>query len=137
MLDQILEGFRKAAESSTQAQRDMMEQYSQQWRSMPISAAKASGDWMVGFQKRVTEAASETLHKQQELIESTYRAALLVLEQVFRAARMKSPEELRPLVDETWSKLAETIRSQSDAQLRELQNALERWLKLVQSAPHE
>jgi hypothetical protein len=50
---------------------------------------------------------------------------------------VKSPEELRPLFEETWTKLSETIKSQSALQLRELQSGLERWLKMIQSTPHD
>ena len=133
MFDQVFESFRKASESSLQAQQDFFKGWLQQWPSTPFTAAGAAGDWG-DVQKRWQEAATEALNKHRSLLDTTYKSSIDLLEQSFRFSEARSPEDLRRLSEEFWRKLTETFKAQSESQYRELRNATEKWIDKAQSA---
>jgi len=135
MFDQLFEGFRKASESALQAQQDMFKQWVQQIPTAPMGTAKASGDWNMAFQKRWTEAVTDTLKKHRELLDSSYEAGIQILEQGVRVSDAKSPEEFKRLIEELWRKLSDSFKEQSEAQFRELQKGAERFLEMAQKVP--
>lgn len=134
MFDQLFESFRKASESSLQAQQDIFKQWVQQWPSAPMNTAGVSAEWSEALQKRWIESSTEALNKHRELLDSTYKSGIQLIQQTFRLTEAKSPEDYHRLVEELWRKLSETFREQSEAQFRELQKAAERWMDMAQKA---
>ena len=146
MFDQLFESFRKASESSLQAQQEMFKQWVQQWPTAPMSPMSpmsstsptsptgASPEWAATFQKRWIEATTEGLNKHRELLDSAYKAGIQIIEQSFRVTDAKSPDEYRRLVEDIWRKLSEALKEQSEAQFRAFQKASERWTDLAQKA---
>jgi hypothetical protein len=132
MFEQLFESFRKASESSLRAQQEMFKQWSQQWPSPPLNTAGVSPEWSATFQKRWLEIATESLSKQRELIDSAYKAGIHVIEQAFRVAEAKSPEDYRRLMEELWQTLSDTFKDQSESQFREFLKATENWLAMAQ-----
>lgn len=132
MFDQLFESFRKASESSLQAQQEMFKQWMQQWPVSPAAGTGASPEWANNLQKRWLESTKETLTRHREVLDSTYRSGIQVIEQTFRVTDAKSPDEYRTLVEDLWRKLSETFKQQSEAQVREFQKAAERWLDVAQ-----
>jgi hypothetical protein len=131
MFDQLFESFRKASESSLQAQQEMFKQWWQ--HSAPIfGGAGGATDWG-DVQKRWLDYASETMNKQRALLDSLYRSGIEVIEQAFRVTEAKSPEDYRRLVEELWRKLSDSFKAQSEAQLREFQDATAKWLEKAQA----
>ena len=133
MFDQLFESFRKASESSLRAQQEIFKQWVQQWPST-TNATGASAEWTAAFQKRWLEAATESLNKHRELLDSAYKAGIDMIEQTFRVTEAKSPDDYRRLVEELWRKFAETIKEQSENQFREFQKVAENWLTMAQEA---
>jgi hypothetical protein len=130
MFDQLLESFRKASESSLRAQQEMFKQWAQQW---PLTAPAIPTEWSETVQKRCLESMTETLNKQREVLDSTYKSGLHIIEQAFRISDAKSPEDYRRLLEDLWHKLTVTIKEQSEVQFQELQKATERWLEMAQA----
>ena len=60
MFDQLFESFRKASESSLQAQQEMFKQWMQQWPVSPAAGTGASPEWANNLQKRWLESTKET-----------------------------------------------------------------------------
>lgn len=133
MFDQLFESFRKASESSLQAQQEMLKQWVQQWPT-PMNTPSISGEQSAAFQKRWLESMTETLNRHREVLDSSYRSGIQVIEQAFRVSDAKSPEDYRRIVEDLWRKLSETFKEQSETQVRELQKAAERWLDVTQKA---
>jgi hypothetical protein len=127
MFDQLFETFRKASESSLQAQQEMFKKWVQHWPASAPLGSGLSSDWGE-LQKRWKESASEALHKQRALLDSAYRSGIEVIEHSFRVAEAKSPEDYRRLVEELWRKVTDTFKAQSETQARDFQSATERWL---------
>jgi hypothetical protein len=130
-LDQMLETFQRASESSLQIQQDMFKQWTQQWSATPLNAAHFSADWMQKLQKRCMEMATESLSWQRQSLDSMYKSITDLLEQTFRLVECKTPEDYRHATEELRRKTFETIKEHSEAQLRELQKSAEKWFDLL------
>jgi hypothetical protein len=137
MFDQLFDNFRKASESSLQAQQEMFKQWMQQWPALPKGGTGGSAEWSSNLQKRWLESMKETLNRHREVLDTTYRSGIQVIEQTFRVSDAKSPDEYQRLVQDLWRKLSETFREQSEAQVREFQKASERWLDVAQQAQNQ
>jgi hypothetical protein len=134
MIDQFFETFRKASESTLQAQQDMFKQWVQSWPSPgPFTSGVSKGDWGE-LQKRVQESTSEALNKQRELLDSAYRSGIDVIEHSFRFSEARSADDYRRIVEELWRKVSDTFKAQSETQARDFQSATERWLDRTQNA---
>jgi len=118
MLDQFMETFRRASESSLQMQQDIMKQWGQQAFTAPPGATT---DWGRNFQKRCLELTVEILNKHRESLDSSYKAGIQAIEESFRMADAKSPEDYRRTAEELWRKLFDAFRSQYETQLQEFQ----------------
>ena len=58
----------------------------------------------------------ELLNKHRASLDATYAAGIQLIEQSFRAAEAKSPDEYRRLTEELWRKLFDTYQNQTEAQ---------------------
>jgi hypothetical protein len=128
--DQILESFRKASVSSLQLQQELFKQWTQQW-PWPLNTTGGAVDWMQNLQRRWGEFTSESLNRHRESLDTFYKVAIQLIEQASRLHDSKSPEEYRRGMEDVRSKMLETFKGQSDAQLREFQKTAERWFELL------
>ena len=117
MFDLLFESFRKASESSMQVPMDMIKNLTQQ---LP-SASGAGMEWSKTFQKRWAEFTLESLNKQRESLDSTYRTGIQLIEQTLRISDVKSSAEYQKIVEELWQKLLDVFKEQSESQVRDLQ----------------
>jgi hypothetical protein len=122
MLDQLFELSRKAAESSLQMQQAMFKQWTQALQSTSPMAVGISADWGGSARKQFVNFAVESLNKQRESVDSTYRAAIQLIEQTAHVAEAKSAEEAVRSVEEVWRKLFDTYKGQAETQFREFQS---------------
>jgi hypothetical protein len=134
MFAQLFESFRKASEATLLAQQDVFRQWVQQWPSAPSATPGGAGEWSEAVQKRWLDSAKDTLNKQRELLDTSYRSGIEFIEQSFHVGEAKSPEEYRRLVEDLWRKLSDNFKAQSEAQFRDFQGATERWFELARSA---
>ena len=121
MIDQIIENFRRASESSLQMQQEAFKQLSQQWSGLTPGSAGSSTDWGSSVHKRSIDLTIESMNRNCESLEQMYRSGIGLVEQALRVSEAKSPEDYRRMVDELWRKLFTTFKEQSEVQLREFQ----------------
>ena len=76
MLDQVLDNFRKASESSIQMQQDMYKKWMSQWPTTPPASGGALAEQMQTFQKRWLEQVTELMTKHREKLDSQYKAGI-------------------------------------------------------------
>jgi hypothetical protein len=132
MLDQVMESFRKASESSLQMQQDLFKQWSQQWFSSATNGTSIGPEGISSLQRRSIDLAIEALNKHRESLESSYRSSIQVLEQAFRVSEARSPEDARRMVEELWRNVLAIMKEQSEGQFREMM----RWTeKMFEVAP--
>jgi hypothetical protein len=138
MFDQLVEGMRKASESSWQMQQEMFRNWSRLWlQSAPGGAIGpvGAGDWGRGSQRRWLELGVEMLHKHREALDSTYRAGIQIIEQTFRLGDAKSIDDSRKVVEDLWRKLFDLQKVQAETQFRDFQEWFNKSAGLVQEMP--
>jgi len=132
MLDQFMEGFRKASESTMQAQQDMLRYFSQQWMGTPPMGG-APADWGRNLPHRWKDLAIEALKKQREALDATYRAGIEVIEHTFRMSEARSADDLRRTAEELWRKLFDSVKAQYESQFEEFHKWTERSFEMAQA----
>ena len=133
MFDQLIEGVRKASESSLQMQQEAFKQWTRMF-SGPAQDAGAQMDWGRGAQKRWLELGVEMLNRHREMLDSTYRSGIQIIEQTFHVSEAKTADDYRRMIDELWRKLFDLQKQQSESQIRDFQTFYEKSAALVQDA---
>jgi len=133
MFEQLFDSYRKTSESWLQMQQDVFKQLTQQWSSTPPPVAGTSTEWNRNFQKRWGDLAIEMLNKHREALDWLYKSGIQILEQSFRVSEAKSPEDYRRMVEDLWRKLFDSIKTQSEAQFRDLQRWADKSIEIVQT----
>lgn len=136
MLDQILEGFRKASESSLQLQQELWKSWGQQWLSGTMGANPAA-EWARIFQKRWLHLTLDVLEKQRQALDSSFKAGMQAIERALRASEAGGAEDYRRLAEELWHKLFQTVRSEYDNQFQDVKRWAETSFQLAQSQSQE
>ena len=131
MFEQIFESLRQTSESSLHLQQEMIKHWSQQWIFAPRGVAGASTDWSRTLQRQYVELVLELLNKHRESVNASYRAAIQVLEQLFRASDARSSDDYRHTVEDLLRRLVETTRHQLESQVGDLQSWTAKSLKVI------
>jgi hypothetical protein len=134
MFDQLVDGVRKASESSLQMQQEMFRNWTRMWLSAAPGSIGTAGDWGRGSQRRWLQLGIEMLNKHREALDSTYRAGIQIIEQTFHVADAKSVEDYRRLVEELWRKLFDLQKEQAESQFRDFQAWFSKTSGFVQEA---
>jgi len=130
MFEPVFDNLKKVTETTLRMQQEMFEKWVSLWPGVrPTQAAFAEPAQK--FQKKWAEFYEEALKKQRDTLETQFKAGLKNIEEAFRLAEAKDPEELRARTTELWQKVFETLRQSSEAQLRDLQTFAGRWTELV------
>lgn len=133
MIEQILDSFRKASQASISGQQQLFKQWLSQW---PGAAAPAGlqPDWVQSLQKQWLDSLGETLNRQRELLDASYRKGALLIEQALHVTDVKSPEEYRRLAEELWRSFSDGLKEQAEANVRDYQKATQRWVEVAQKS---
>jgi hypothetical protein len=134
MFDQLVDGVRKASESSLQMQQEMFRNWTRMWLSAAPGTASPGGEADRAAQKRWLELGLEMLNKHRSMLDATYRSGIQLIEQTFLLADAKSGEDYRKLIEELWRKLFDLQKEQAETQFRDFQAWLEKSAGLVQGA---
>jgi hypothetical protein len=136
MFEQIFENFRKATETTLQAQQDLFRQWMSQWPSIPVEAPATDSKGQVSeqvksFQKQWSEGVMALMTRHCEALDAQYRAGINTIEDALRTTEAKSPEEFCKLTEELWRKSFEVLKQTIENQVRDFQVAVERWSELM------
>ena len=134
MFDQLIDGVRKASESSMQMQQEMLKNWTKMF-SAPMAEAGVPGvpaDWGKGGQKRWLELGVEMLSRQREAVDGMYKSGIQIIEQTFHVTEAKSADDYRRMVEDLWRKLFDLQKAQSESQFRDFQTFYEKSAALVQ-----
>lgn len=143
MYDQMLENFRKAAESTLQLQQEMFRSWTQQWhQQVPAAlsglnpAASGAADGARAAQKRLGETVTDLLTRHRETLDAQYRAGIRTIEDAFKVGEARDPEQFRKLVEALWRQSFDCLKNVAESQVRDTQAALEKVFDVVaKSAP--
>jgi hypothetical protein len=133
MFDQILETYRRATESSMLFQQTMLRNWTEQWpQAFGVSVPKASLPEQVNnIQKKLGATITEMLNKHRETLDAQYRAGIKAIEDAFRVADAKDPEQFRKLTEELWRHNYECLKSLAESQMRDIQAVSAKWFELA------
>ena len=133
MFDQLIDGVKKASESSLQMQQEMFKNWTRLFSGQG-GAAGAPAEWGGAAQKRWAELCVEMLNRHREALDSTYKSGIQIIEEAFHVTEAKSPDDSRRMVEDLWRKLFYLQKSQSESQFRDFQTFYEKSAALVQDA---
>jgi len=134
MFDQMLDGFRKATESSLQFQQEAVKQWTQQFLSAQPNMSGASAEWTRTIQTRWKDLTIEMLNKHRMSLDAMYSSGIQAIEQSFRITEAKSSEDYRRIVDELWHRLFDALKGQLETQFRDFQRWSEQSFDIAQKA---
>ncbi|WP_165228617.1 hypothetical protein [Aquisphaera insulae] len=151
MFDLILENYRKAAESTLKMQQDMIRNWAMQWPQVlagqglghPVAAAAASASALPGTawleqlskaQRAWADSVTEMLNKHRESLDAQYRAGIRTIEEAFRVGQARDPKQFQKLTEELWKQSFECLRTVAEAQVRDVQTAMQKWCDAASTA---
>ncbi|HVX96783.1 MAG TPA: hypothetical protein VHK47_17845 [Polyangia bacterium] len=133
MFEHMIDGVRRASESSLQLQQEILKSWTRIWLTgAPGAAGTPGGEWSRGAQKRWLELGIEMMHKQREALDATFRAGIQLIEQAFQVGDAKNGDELRRMTEELWRKLFDLQKEQAEHQFRDFQSWVEKSSTLAQ-----
>jgi hypothetical protein len=150
MYDQMLDNFRKAAESTLQLQQELFRSWAQQWNQQApgtlagLNAATAAAgaganagagvDAARAAQKRLGETVTDLLTKHRETLDAQYRAGIRTIEDAFKVGDARDPEQFRRLTEALWRQSFDCLKNVAESQARDTQAALEKMFDVVAKA---
>src|SRR5262245_10303951 len=133
MFDQLIDGVRKASESSLQMQQEMFKQWTRLFTGQATEVG-TQADWGRTSQKRWAELAVEMLNRHREVVDTSYRSGIQIIEHSFHVAEAKTADDYRRMVEDLWRKLFDLQKEQSESQFRDFQTFYEKSAALVSDA---
>jgi hypothetical protein len=137
MIDQVFDNFRKASESTLQMQQELFKQWTSQWSGAaptPAGTPAALAEQAHSFQKRWLETVTELMNKHRESLDAQYKAGIKAIEESFKVAEAKTPDDYRRLTEDLWRKGFESLKSSTESQIRDFQSAVQKWFELMAKA---
>lgn len=134
MYDQILDTYRRAAESTMQLQQTMLRDWTQQMfpQLMPFTNPGAAlVEQVHSAQKKFSETVTGMLNKHREMLDSQYKAGIKAIEDAFKLGEAKDPEHFRKLTEELWKHSFEALKTVTEEQTKEFQGVLQKWAEVV------
>lgn len=135
MFEQLVDGVRKASESSLHLQQEMFKQWTRMWMSAApgqMSTSASPMDWNRASHKRWLELGLEMLNKQREAFDSMYKAGIEIIAQTFNVGEARSAEDYRRIVEDLWRKLFDLQKGHAENQFRDFQAWFEKSAALAQ-----
>ena len=134
MFDQLVDGVRKATESSVQMQQEMFRNLTRAWTSAAPGDGGGAGDFGRSAQKRWLELTIELLNKHRETLDSTYKMAIQILEQSLHLSEATSLNDSRKQAEDLWRKIFDAQKERAESQLRDFQTLFDKSAGLFQPA---
>jgi hypothetical protein len=135
MFDQVLDTFRKATESTLQFQQQMLQQWTQQWSSIPgVGKAPLSGpmtEQLQALHKQVAAAVTDLLKKHREALDAQYVAGIHTIEEAFRVGEAKDPAQFLKLTEEFWKHSFDCLKTLAEEQVKVIQSAAQKEIETV------
>ena len=132
MFEQVYDSLRTATESSIHMQQEMFKTWIGMWPGVP-AMGNGGGEPFKKYQKfqqKWAEFVADMVKKQREVMEAQFSAGLKNIEEAYRLAEAKGPEELHAKTVELWQKSFDCLRKAYEAQVHDFQAAVARWAEL-------
>jgi hypothetical protein len=130
VFEHAFDSLQKIAESNIEMQQELFRQWSSNWPGFP-QPDSAWLDRVQKFQKEWSKTFTELVNKHRNMLDDQYRISIDALKEAFRVVQSSNPEEYRKRCEELCRKNLELIREAGEIQMKETQEALNRWLVMA------
>jgi hypothetical protein len=130
VFEQVMDNFRKTAEATMSAQKDLYEQWQSNWPGL----AQPQVPWLDQvreFQRSWSSTVVELVRKHRETLDQQYQAGIEAIEEAFSVSESGDPEEFRKRVEQLCRKNLDCLKEISEAQIKEFQNATTKWVEFL------
>jgi len=130
VFEQVFDNLRKVSETNIELQQDLFRQWGAHWPGFPHS----ENLWLERvqrFQKDWAKTLTELVNKHRRVMDEEYRLAIDGLKEAFRAVESTDPQEYRQRCEELCRKSLDLMREAGELQVKETQDALNRWVALA------
>jgi len=131
--EQVFDNLRKTTQSALEMQQDLFRQWGTRWPGFPSS----QNDWLERiqkFQQEWAETVTDLAKKHRQALDDQYRVGLESLEEAFHVAESTDPMEYRKRCEQLCRKSLECLKESAELQMRESQEAMNKWLQLAAKA---
>lgn len=141
MSDQIFDTYRRASESWFQMQQDLFRSAAQGSFFGPTffgstlggpASGPTAGHWPPEARKRWVDLVVEIMHRHRESMDALYRSVIHVVEKASQIPEAQSSEDARRATEDLWNGWLESVKNQSESQLRDARRFAEKSLEIVQ-----
>ena len=129
MFELVYENLRAATDASIRLQQELFRKWASLWPAAP--APGGGGEQLLASHKRWAAFLAEQAAKQRETLEAQFSAGLKNIEEAFRLAEAKGPEDLHAKTVELWQKSFDCLRKTYEAQVRDFQAAVAKWTEMM------
>jgi hypothetical protein len=133
VFEEFFQNIRKATEANLKMQQELFSQWSNLWQGLPGSQP-AWIESMQEFRTQWKETMSELARKHREVVDRDYQAAIESLDVALNVTDAKNPEEYRRRMEQLCRKTLDCMREVTEAQVREMQEAVTKMTELVTTA---
>jgi hypothetical protein len=133
IFEEAFDSLRKTAEANIEMQQELFRQWAANWPGF----AQPQNSWAERaqkFQKEWAKTVKELLSKHREILDEQYRLALESLDEAFRVAQSSDPQEYAKRCEALCKKSLEVMREAGELQVKETQEALNKWIGLAVKA---
>jgi hypothetical protein len=130
VFEQVIESFRKTAETSLAAQRELYQLWQNNWPGIGQSQTPWL-DQMRQFQRSWSDTALDLTRKHRDTLDRQYQAGIDALEEAFSLSESSDLETFRKRAEELCRKNLDCLKEVSEAQIREFQNATTKWVDMM------
>lgn len=131
MFEQVFANLQKATESTVKMQQEMVQKWVESFPSATSGVPTPPTDAFADLLKKWQEISAEILKRQKSIVDQNYEAGLQSLEDIFKVAEAKSPQEYQEKITELYRQSFESLRELTEAQLNEFKAAAEKCSELV------
>jgi hypothetical protein len=133
VFEQAFNSLRKTAEANLEMQQELFRQWGANWPGFP-QPQNAWVERVQKFQKEWAKTVKELLNKHREILDEQYRLSLESLDEAFRVAQSSDPQEYAKRCETLCKKSLEVMREAGELQVKETQEALNKWIGLAVKA---
>jgi hypothetical protein len=133
VFEQLIESFRKTAETTLAAQKELYQQWQSTWPGM-VQPQAPWLDQLRQFQRNWSKTVIELAGKHRDTLDRQYQAGIDALDEAFKLSESEDPEDFRKRAEELCRKNLDCLKEISEAQIQEFQNSTTRWVELFTKA---
>lgn len=130
VFEQAIDSFRKTAETSLSAQKELFQLWQNNWPGIGQSQTPWL-DQVRQFQRSLSDTVPDLAGRHRDTLDRQYQAGIDALKEAFSVMESNDPEAFRKRAEELCRKNLDCLKEIAEAQIREFQDATTKWVELL------